>query len=167
MSRSRDYDSEDYLAPNLLVLAKPHGKRTIEKPDPGRGAGETSTSTGSHRREEYERLSRNVDRQVHRDLDRSYLLRESEVAALIEIGKFRAIQTRDLVEVLYQNDAERAGRDLRNLTAQGLIKTRTLNGTRERTITHDHPVGQRVSGACQPGGAGQRTETTSRLRQTA
>ena len=122
MSRSRDYDSEDYLAPQPPRPGEAPREEEIEKPDPAGGGGESSTSAGSHRREEYERLSRDVERQVHRDLDRSYLLRESEVAALIEIGKFRAIQTRDLVEVLYQNDGERAGRDLRNLTAQGLIK---------------------------------------------
>ena len=134
MSRSRDYDSDDYLAAQPQRPSETSQEEDVEKPDPARGASESSTSTGSHRREEYERLSRNVDRQVHRDLDRNYLLRESEVAALIEIGRFRAIQTRDLVEVLYQNDGERAGRDLRNLTSQGLIKTRTLNGTQKEQL---------------------------------
>ncbi len=134
MSRSRDYDSEDYLAPQPPRSGQARLEEEIEKPNPGRGTGDSSTPTGSPRRGEYERLARNVERQVHRDLDRSYLLRESEVAALIEIGKFRAIQTRDLVEVLYQNDGERAGRDLRNLTAQGLIKTRTLNGTEKEQL---------------------------------
>jgi hypothetical protein len=134
MSRSRDYDSGDYLVPQPPRSGEASREEETETLEPGRGAGDSSTSTGSHRREEYERLSRDVERQVHRDLDRSYLLRESEVAALIEIGKFRAIQTRNLVEVLYQNDGERAGRDLRNLTAQGLIKTRTLNGTQKEQL---------------------------------
>lgn len=134
MSRSRDYDSEDYLAPQPPRSGEASREEETERLEPGRGAGDSSTSTGSPRRGEYDRLARNVERQVHRDLDRNYLLRESEVAALIEIGKFRAIQTRDLVEVLYQNDGERAGRDLRNLTAQGLIKTRTLNGTEKEQL---------------------------------
>jgi hypothetical protein len=134
MSRSRDYDSEDYLAPQPPRFRETSREEEVERLQPGRGEGENSSSTGSQRSEEYERLARNIERQVHRDLDRSYLLRESEVAALIEIGKFRAIQTRDLVEVLYQNDGERAGRDLRNLTAQGLIKTRTLNGTEKEQL---------------------------------
>ena len=134
MSRSRDYDSEDYLAPQPPRPGEISREEETEKPDPGRGASDTSSSTESRRREEYERLSKSVDRQIHRDLDRSYVLRESEVAVLIEIGKFRAIQTRDLVEVLYQNDGERAERDLRNLTAQGLIKTRTLNGTEKEQL---------------------------------
>jgi hypothetical protein len=134
MSRSRDYDSEDYLAPQSPRPGETSREEETENPDPGRGASDSSAPSGGHRREEYERLSRSVERQVHRDRDRSYLLRESEVAALIEIGKFRAIQTRDLVEVLYQNDGERAGRDLRNLTAQGLIKTRTLNGTQKEQL---------------------------------
>jgi hypothetical protein len=58
------------------------------------------------------------------------LLRESELAVLIETRKSRAIQAPDLVEVLYQNDGERARGDLRNLTAQGLIETKTLNPPR-------------------------------------
>jgi hypothetical protein len=156
MSRSRDYDSEDYLGPQPQRPSETSQEEDVEKPDPGRGAGESSTSTGSHRREEYERLSRNVDRQAHRDLDRSYLLRESEVAALIEIGKFRAIQTKDLVEVLYQNDSERAGRDLRNLTAQGLIKTRTLNGTEKEQLLTITQSAKEFLGRANPVGLGKK-----------
>jgi hypothetical protein len=63
------------------------------------------------------------------------LLRESELAVLIETRKSRAIQTRDLVEVLYQNDGERAREDLRNLTAQGLIETKTPQPTEEQLLT--------------------------------
>jgi hypothetical protein len=132
MSRSRDYASEAYLAPQ--------------------SSRENTSSTGNHRREEYERLSRSVDRQVHRDLDRSYLLRESEVAALIEIGKFRAIRTRDLVEVLYQNDCERAGKDLRNLIAQRLVRTRTLDGTQKEQLLTITEAASQFLGRAKPEG---------------
>jgi hypothetical protein len=152
MSRSRDYDSEDYLAPQPPRSGQASREEGTEKPDPGLGGRESSTSAGRHRREEYERLSRNVERQVHRDLERSYLLRESEVAALIEIGKFRAIQTRDLVELLYQNDGEHAGRDLRNLTAQGLIKTRTLNGTEKDQLLTITQSAKEFLGRAKPDG---------------
>jgi DNA-binding MarR family transcriptional regulator len=61
-------------------------------------------------------------------------LRESEVAALIEIAKFRSVKTDDLVEIQYQGNADRATQDLRNLTAQGLIQRRTLPGTEKEQL---------------------------------
>ena len=61
-------------------------------------------------------------------------MRESEVAALIEIAKFRSVKTDDLVEIQYQGNADRATQDLRNLTAQGLIQRRTLPGTEKEQL---------------------------------
>ena len=80
---------------------------------------------------------RNVERgnrRPHQDRDREYNLRDSEVAALIEIAKFRSVKTDDLVEIQYQGNADRATQDLRNLTAQGLIQRRTLPGTEKEQL---------------------------------
>jgi len=129
MSRSRDYDSEEYLAPEPSRSGNTGRSEETDTPELGRASSGSAAGADSTRREEYDRLSRNTDRQVHQDRDRTYLLRESEVAALLEIGKFRTVQTTDLVEILYQGNAERAVRDLRNLKAQGLIERRTLSGT--------------------------------------
>src|ERR1700733_5761669 len=63
----------------------------------------------------------------NRDRDQDYRLRESEVATLIEIAKFRPVRPEDLVEYKYEGDRERASADLRNLTAQGLIEKRTMH----------------------------------------
>lgn len=68
-------------------------------------------------------------RTSRRDKERTFHLRDSEVAALIEIAKFRSVRTDDLAEILYKGDAGRASHDLRNLIAQGLIRRRTLDGT--------------------------------------
>ena len=129
MSRSRDYDSEDYFAPEPSRSGSSGRGEETDTQEPGRAPSGSAAEPDALRRDEYERLSRNVDRQVHHDRDRTYLLRESEVAALVEIGKFRTVRTKDLVEVLYQNDTEAAARGLRNLKAQGLIERRTLSGT--------------------------------------
>jgi len=131
MSRSRDYDSEDYFAPEPSRSGTSGRNETEERPEPGSGS---ATEPDALRPEEYERLPRNVDRQVHHDRERTYLLRESEVSALVEIGKFRAVQTKDLVEILYRGDGERAANDLRNLRAQGLIARRTLSGTEKEQL---------------------------------
>jgi hypothetical protein len=152
MSRSRDYDSEDYLAPAPPRSGESSREAETDSQDLGRGTSGSNDSTDNRRQDEYEKLSRNVDRTIHRDLDRTYLLRESEVAALIDIGKFRTVQTKDLVEVLYQNDAERAGRDLRNLTAQGLIQSRTLNGTEKDQLLTITQAAREFLGRAKPEG---------------
>jgi len=134
MSRSRDFDSEDYFAPEPPRSGTSGRGEETDTPELGRVPEGGAAEPGGLRRVEYERVSRSVDRQVHQDRDRTYLLRESEVVALIEIGKFRTVRTKDLVEILYQNDTERAARDLRNLKAQGLIERRTLSGTEKEQL---------------------------------
>jgi len=68
--------------------------------------------------------------------DRSYVLRESEFATLVEIGKFRVIGVNDLVQFIYQNDDARAARDLRRLEQQRLLVRKTL--------THESRQSQRL-----------------------
>jgi hypothetical protein len=52
--------------------------------------------------------------------DRTYFLRESEFNTLVEIGKFRVVDSADLAHFAYGGDAERMARDLRRLDRQGL-----------------------------------------------
>jgi hypothetical protein len=134
MSRSRDYESEDYFAAEPSRSRSSGQSKQTDPPEPARASTTSGTAPDALRREAYEKLSRTVERQVHQDRDRSYLLRQSEVAALIEIGKFRTVPTKDLVEILYQGDTERAVRDLRNLKAQGLIERRTLSGAEKEQL---------------------------------
>lgn len=71
---------------------------------------------------------RSSHRQVYRDRELEYRLRDSEIAALIEIGKFRTVRPEDLVEYQYHGDRARAAKDFKNLSAEGLIAKRTLYG---------------------------------------
>lgn len=65
--------------------------------------------------------------------DRAYLLRESEFTTLVEIGKFRVINSKDLAELGYAGDAKRLNRDVRHLAEQGLIAVKsTKAGSREK-----------------------------------
>jgi hypothetical protein len=61
--------------------------------------------------------------------DRTYLLRESEFTTLVEIGKFRVIDTKDLAEFGYAGDATRMNREIRNLTQQGLVAVKSIKST--------------------------------------
>ena len=51
----------------------------------------------------------------------NYRLRASEIRTLSELGKFRAVATKDLESFVYEGHKARARRDVRNLIRHGLI----------------------------------------------
>src|SRR5262249_45824383 len=53
--------------------------------------------------------------------DRAYLLRDSELQTLAEIGRFRVIAAPDLAHFSYGGDTNRAERDIGHLRAQSLL----------------------------------------------
>ena len=58
--------------------------------------------------------------------DRTFLLRDSELKTMTELGTFRLVAATDLSRFAYANDAARMERDLDRLKAQGLVAERTL-----------------------------------------
>jgi hypothetical protein len=72
-----------------------------------------------------ERVS-NRFRSTSHDRTRSYALRESEIFALVELGKFRVISTDDLSRFAYDGVKDRLEQDLQNLKKQGLISQRGI-----------------------------------------
>src|ERR1019366_931850 len=66
--------------------------------------------------------------------DRAYLLRESEVRSLGELGRFRIVAPADLVKHDYEGDSARMERDLRRLERQGLVAEKTLEISGKRTL---------------------------------
>jgi hypothetical protein len=67
-------------------------------------------------------------RAIFRNRDREYSLRESEIQALIDIGRFRVVPTNDLASFGYQGDRSRMENDLQNLRRQGLVEQRDIEG---------------------------------------
>jgi hypothetical protein len=65
-----------------------------------------------------ERLSDRF-RSTYYDRTRSYALRESEILALVELGKFRVISTDDLSRFAYDGVKDRLEQDLQNLKKTG------------------------------------------------
>jgi hypothetical protein len=59
--------------------------------------------------------------------DRTCLLRESEFATLVEIGKFRVIDWKDLAQFGYGGDAKRLNHDVRHLLQQGLVAVKSIS----------------------------------------
>jgi IS4 transposase len=67
-------------------------------------------------------------RMIYRGRDREYLLRASEVRTLTDTGKFRVVPVDDLARFGYQGNRAPMERDIRNLTRQGLVESRTIEG---------------------------------------
>jgi hypothetical protein len=57
---------------------------------------------------------------------RTYRLRYSEIATMIELGKFRAIAREDLADFAYDGDEVRMRPDLENLVGQQLAQTKII-----------------------------------------
>jgi len=135
---SRAYDISDFAA-----FLRKYG-------DSGRGS-ESRTEEPSRdasqrtRPDRGRNLSRNGydrSRTIYRSRNREYSLRESEVQTLTDLGKFRMVPADDLARFAYRGDRSRMESDLRNLSQQGLIEQRSIEGhssysTRVLTLTKD------------------------------
>ncbi len=60
------------------------------------------------------------------DRNRTHQLRDSELHALTEIGKFRVLAVHDLAQFAYNSDSSRMQNDLANLSRQGLVKQTSI-----------------------------------------
>jgi hypothetical protein len=68
------------------------------------------------------------------DRDRTYLLRESELRSLAEIGTFRVVTPGDLAKHAYRGDAARMERDVRRLKQASLLTDKTIEVSRKKTL---------------------------------
>jgi len=66
--------------------------------------------------------------------DRAYLLRESEIHTLSEVGKFRVVSPPDLARYGYAHDTARMERDIRRLKEQSLVADSTLEISGKKTL---------------------------------
>jgi hypothetical protein len=73
-------------------------------------------------------LSQRV-RSSYADRNKTYSLRDSDMHALYEVGKFRVVATQDLAEFAYNRDRSWMEGDVENLRRQGLVKETTLADT--------------------------------------
>jgi hypothetical protein len=66
--------------------------------------------------------------------DRAYLLRDSEMNSLKEIGRFRVIPVSDLAEFACGGNRERMEKDIRALARNCLVSDKTLEISRKKTL---------------------------------
>ena len=130
---SRGYDSfelDDFgrFAPERS-REKPQPREYPEERDANRGSGAASNSEDAR---ELPKASpagdlRDETRSVYRDREHTYSLRNSEIHTLIEIGKFRVVDTKDLARFAYAGNRELMESDIRNLVRQGLAEQRNTS----------------------------------------
>jgi hypothetical protein len=95
---------------------------------PGRG------DTTEAREQHPIRDERSDSRRVYYVRDRTYLLRNSEMHSLTEIGKFRVIAVSDLAKYAYDGNRARMEKDIRALARQSLVKDNTLEISQKKTL---------------------------------
>jgi hypothetical protein len=66
--------------------------------------------------------------------NRTYLLRESELRTMSELGTFRVVAAADLARFAYASENARMERDVRRLKEQGLVSERTLAISGRKTL---------------------------------
>jgi hypothetical protein len=66
--------------------------------------------------------------------DRAYLLRDSELHSIKEIGKFRVVAVSDLAKYAYGGDRERMDKDIRRLARHSLVSDKTVEVSQKKTL---------------------------------
>lgn len=130
------YDPQETrgAAPRIL---RPH--RESEAPDTRSGRGSRADSSDDREAPELRGPSvlkpeRDDSARAYYVRDREYLLGESEIHTLTEVGKFRVIAPNDLAQYGYDGDAARMERDIRQLKEQSLLTERTLEISGKKTL---------------------------------
>jgi hypothetical protein len=109
----------------------PPDMRDTRNPVPDGPARADSTETRDHGSS---REERHESPRAYYVRDRAYLLRDSEMHSLKEIGKFRVIPVTDLAKYAYGGDREQMEKDIRGLARQSLLRDKTLEISQKRTL---------------------------------
>jgi hypothetical protein len=123
---SRGYQPEDQLDPRVSSGDREPNPGDPPRPDEvrERASSDASQSAG-HQPDRV--VSRSLEpRTVYELRGRTYRLRNSEVATMVELGKFRAVASKDLAEFVYDGNKDRMRPDVENLFRQGLIEMKSI-----------------------------------------
>jgi|SRR6267154_951441 len=124
---SRGNQPGQHLDPRRLTDAREASASEPVKTDeaPARAPDHAAGLTGD--RALHQAASRAAEpRTVYQPRGRTYRLRNSEIAAMVELGKFRTVAREDLAEFAYGGDNGRMRPDLENLFRQGLAEMKTI-----------------------------------------
>src|SRR5438046_230979 len=128
---SRSYSPDEMAAPrdpsHEQRENKPGLHRDKDGQDQGRSGGTESQPRPSRPQEVRKPEARTVEpRKPYEYRNRTYALRSSEIQTMTDIGKFRAIDAKDLREFAYGGVSKHLEADFTNLRRQGLIVEREI-----------------------------------------
>lgn len=135
MSRYDPFDPDELREPSPGTEGSRERKPEDRSPSMGPGGSGRDETNNPRRRGNDKNPARNQQpRQKYQDRDRTYDLRESEMWVLIDIGQFRIVRARDLIELRYGGDARQAERDITKLKSQRLLQQKTLHGAEKEPL---------------------------------
>jgi hypothetical protein len=123
---ARGYEPEEFIGPHEVSEEREpkaqQSSRNEEPRDQVRKEREQLASSQSNRRA----AGTPELRKIYEIRGRTYRLRASEIATMVELGKFRAIAQKDLTEFGYASDKGRMRPDVENLIRQGLVQMKSV-----------------------------------------
>src|SRR6266436_488929 len=118
---SRGYQPEEHLDPRVSPERREPDIGEIRKTHdaPEQASKDLSQSTSRE-------AERPGTRSVYEIRGRTYRLRNSEIATMAELGKFRAVASKDITEFVYDGNKDKFRPDVDNLVRQGLIEIKSI-----------------------------------------
>jgi hypothetical protein len=126
-------DLQNALASRTVRRPKPSAVDTRDNRNPATDSSVDRESIAARKRHPIRDEQEDIARAYY-VRDRSYLLRDSHVGSLEEIGKFRVIAVQDLARHAYGGDRERMEKDIRHLTRQYLVTDKTVEIPQKKTL---------------------------------
>jgi len=128
---SRSHGPDEFLDPRDTSAEAIRDPRQSDRPEPSREQGQGSEPQEDGRltpsRAPESTQPRSAEpREAFPVRGRTYRLRPSEIRTLTELGKFRAVASKDLHEFAYQGDKDRANADVQNLIRKGLVAEKQI-----------------------------------------
>lgn len=128
---SRSYSPDEMAAPRDPSRRPKENDSDLHRDEEGQGQGRSGGTENQPRpsgaRDGRKPEARPIEpRKPYEYRNRTYVLRSSEIQTMTDIGKFRAVDAKDLREFAYGGDSKHLEADLTNLRRQGLIAEREI-----------------------------------------
>jgi hypothetical protein len=123
---SRGYQPEEHLDPRLLSERRQPNSDDPRKTDELREQASSEALPRPGREPDRTKTRTSEPRSVYELRGRTCRLRDSEIATMAELGKFRAVTSEDLAEFAYGGNYDRMRPDLENLLRQGVVEMKSV-----------------------------------------
>jgi len=123
---SRGYQPEEHIDPRGSYEGREPNANETPKTDEAREQVPNDASPSPGREPDRTATRPAEPRAVYELRGRTYRLRNSEVATIVELGKFRAVAKEDLAEFAYGGNNDRMRPDVENLFRQGLVEMKSI-----------------------------------------